>query len=63
MTAHVIPFPARPHLRLVEAVREAQYRASVAEGYSPKVLAIPEQKPREWDKSVTADEQDGRNWR
>lgn len=48
MTAAILPFP-RPHLRLVEAVREARYRADQADGYSPKVIPIPEQKPREWD--------------
>lgn len=43
MTAAVIPFP-RPHLRLVEAVREAQYVVALNDGYSPKVLPIPKQR-------------------
>jgi len=43
VTATILPFP-RPHLRLVAAVREAQYRAAVAEGYVPKVIPIPEQR-------------------
>lgn len=46
--ADVIPFPRR--LRLVEAVaeavRRAGYEATANDGYSPKVLPIPPQKPR-----------------
>jgi len=66
MTATIVQFP-RPHLRLVAAVREAQYRAAVAEGYVPKVLAIPEQrvqcvKPVRVVESNYADVHDTKGW-
>lgn len=50
MTARILSFPPRPPLRLVEAVaealRKAEYARAVEDGYSPRVLPIPKQKPR-----------------
>lgn len=45
MTAFVIDIRTRRPL-VAEAVRRPGYEAEVADGYSPRVLPIPKQKPR-----------------
>ena len=45
MTAFVIDIRTRRPL-VAEAVRRPGYEAEVADGYSPRVLPIPPQKPR-----------------